>query len=376
MRRLFTRDRVIDVCLVLFCLLITVGPDLARPPDPVKIGLDTLASGILLFRRRYPNLVFGLTLLASAFNIGAGFAPLVALYTMAGCARSRWVAALGVVLTTAASMAGLVQPYAFYTEARAEYLLEYPAEIFWIATGIVFTFLAALAIIARYRRALHLRRVEIEEAREHEKYLMAQAAVAKERAHLAREMHDVVSHQVSLIAVQAAALQIGTEDQRARQAAGTIRELSAATLDELRHMVTLLRASGSASSELSPQPSLDDLRALLASSGIPVEFVGTLPTGQDGHTQRAIYRIVQESLTNVRKHAPGASATVAAVSDEGGLVLTITNTPPTHTVVPLPSAQHGLIGLRERAELLDGTLQAGATPDGGFQVRLRLPRRS
>lgn len=104
--------------------------------------------------------------------------------------------------------------------------------------------------------------------------------------------------------VQAAALQVGADDPDTRQAARTIRSLSVATLDELRTMVTLLRASGGHATELAPQPTLADLRTLVESSGIDAELTGELPPTVGTPAERALYRTVQEALTNVRKHAP------------------------------------------------------------------------
>jgi signal transduction histidine kinase len=217
------------------------------------------------------------------------------------------------------------------------------------------------------------RLVEIEEAREHERALHAQAVLARERAQLAREMHDVVSHQVSLIAVRAGALQVAAKDADAKEAARTIRSLSVTTLDELRTMVTLLRASGGHATELTPQPTLADLRKLVESSGIHTQLTGELPPTVGTPAGRALYRTVQEALTNVRKHAPGATACVELWRDGDGIGVTVTNTPPTRPSLSLPGSQQGLVGLRERAEILHGTLDAGPTAEGGYRVRLRIP---
>lgn len=197
--------------------------------------------------------------------------------------------------------------------------------------------------------------------------------LAKERAQLAREMHDVVSHQVSLIAVRAGALQVSTRDAEVKEAAATIRRLSVQTLDELRHMVSVLRASGGRLTELTPQPSLADLQRLVDSSGIEAELQTDLPDGLPPTVQRAIYRTVQEALTNVRKHAPGATATVHICHEGGAVRVTVTNTAPTRPALPLPSAHYGLVGLRQRAALLGGTVTSGPTADGGYGLRLELP---
>ncbi|KOT83429.1 histidine kinase, partial [Streptomyces rimosus subsp. pseudoverticillatus] len=178
-------------------------------------------------------------------------------------------------------------------------------------------------------------------------------------------------HQVSLIAVRAGALQVAAKDTDTREAARTIRSLSANTLDELRHMVNLLRASGGSTTELTPQPTLADLHHLVATSGIETTLTGDLPPGISTTAQRTIYRTVQEALTNVRKHAPGARAEVRLWHDTAHFGVTVTNTAPTRPSVALPSSRQGLIGLRERADLLDGTFTTGPTPQGGFQVELQ-----
>jgi signal transduction histidine kinase len=223
------------------------------------------------------------------------------------------------------------------------------------------------------RRELSLRLVEVSEAREHERLLIAQSVLATERAQLAREMHDAVSHQVSLIAVRAGALQVGSRDTEAKEAAATIRRLSVQTLDELRHMVGILRASGSRPTELTPQPSLADLDRLVAGSGIDTDLRTDLPGDLPPPVQRAVYRTVQEALTNIRKHAPGATATIRMRQEDRTLRVTVTNTAPSRPALSLPGAHHGLIGLRQRAELLGGTVTSRHLGDGGYELRLVLP---
>jgi signal transduction histidine kinase len=235
---------------------------------------------------------------------------------------------------------------------------------------------AAAAFLGQFvqaRRELSARLEEITEAREHEQLMATQKVLSEERAQLAREMHDVVSHQVSLIAVRAGALQVSTADAEAKEAAGTIRLLSVRTLDELRHMVNVLRAGGSGPTDLAPQPTLAQLTDLVAGSGIEATLrIGSLPD-LDPPAERAIYRTVQESLTNVRKHAPGASAEVVLAHDAGAVTVTVTSTAPTRPTVPLPSSRHGLLGLNQRAALLGGTLTWAPTPDGGWKNTLTLP---
>lgn len=171
---------------------------------------------------------------------------------------------------------------------------------------------------------------------------------------------------------------VAAKDPDVEAGARTIRSLSVDTLDELRHMVTLLRASGGRATELTPQPTLADLHRLVTTSGIDSRLTGELPSDVSTTAQRAVYRTVQEALTNVRKHAPGASALVRLrqADDGAAFSVTVTNTPPTRPSLPLPGSHQGLIGLRERADLLGGTLDSGPTVDGGFEVTLRIPIRT
>ncbi|MCZ7458373.1 sensor histidine kinase [Streptomyces sp. WMMC940] len=360
--------------------------------EPLRLGFALVAAFALALRRRVPLLVFLVTLPAVALN-DAIFAGLAALYTLASLSRRRILLAVCALAFTVSDMISLPSPELDLTKTSTLITLGYTA-----ATAAAPVFLGQLV---QTRRDLSLRLAEISEARDHERLLTTQTVLAKERAQLAREMHDVVSHQVSLIAVRAGALQVGTGDPEVRDAAATIRRLSVQTLDELRHMVSVLRASGGRPAELTPQPSMADLQRLVDGSGIQAELHTDLPPsghrppagpalggaaaapppaggtpGPDGlpvTVQRAVYRTVQEALTNVRKHAPGATATVRVRHDGGAVRVTVTNTAPTRPALPLPSAHYGLVSLRQRAELLGGTVDSGPTADGGYELRLELP---
>ncbi|MCX3061987.1 sensor histidine kinase [Streptomyces beihaiensis] len=321
----------------------------------------------LFLRRRFPLAVFVLTLPMLLF-MDVAVAPFAALYTLAAHTRHRPLLAGCALLNAAAST--LTWPLSdTFSGDRTWTLIQFA---YTLATAFAPVLIGQL-VQARQDVARQL--VEVEEAREHERALHAQTVLARERAQLAREMHDVVSHQVSLIAVQAGALQVAAKDPQARDGARAIRTLSVNTLDELRHMVTLLRASGGKETELTPQPTLADLQQLIANSGIQTTLTGELPPHISTTAQRTIYRTAQEALTNVRKHAPGARAHIHLWHDAQHFGVTVTNTAPTRPSVPLPSAHHGLIGLKERAELLYGTLAAEPTPQGGFKVDLRAPSR-
>ena len=351
--------------LVIALAAVDAALNLGRVDDPLGLALATVACAALALRRRFPLAVFLITLPATV-NLELLVAPLAALYTLGERSRDRRVLAACAILCAVAM--AIASPLNDGAPHHWTWTLVYSAYTLAAAAAPVL-----LGQLVQAQRALSRRLAEIEEAKEHERALHAQAVLARERAQLAREMHDVVSHQISLIAVQAGALQVATKDDDSRAAARSIRTLSVGTLDELRTMVTLLRASGSDTTGLSPQPTLADLPRLVASSGIEAELTGDLPHGVSTPTQRALYRTVQEALTNVRKHAPGATAAVALSQHGTDVVVTVTNTPASRPALALPGAHHGLVGLKERAEILHGIFESGPTHDGGYQVRMQIP---
>jgi signal transduction histidine kinase len=237
----------------------------------------------------------------------------------------------------------------------------------------------ALGLFAASRRELAGRLAELAASREREHALAAEQAVARERARLAREMHDTVAHHISLIAVQSGALEATAQGPQARAAAGAVRQLSRDALDELRRMVGLLRLPITSGQPLDAGPGLAGIPALVAAAGPGTH--GELPAvRQEGDcavpsadVQHAAYRIVQEALTNIRKHAPGAETRVLVRRTADALVVEVRNGPGAVAAGPaLPSGGHGLAGLRERAQQLGGDF--AATPAaGGFLVRARLP---
>ncbi|KUN83940.1 histidine kinase [Streptomyces bungoensis] len=335
--------------------------------DRPALACAVLGALALAVRRRLPLVTFALTL-PTALVTDAVVAPMAALYTLSSLNRHRLL--LGGCALSYAIIDFLPWPWSSMDATELGQTNNLFHLSYTLATAAAPVFLGQLV---QARRELSLRLADISEAREHERLLTAQSVLAKERAQLAREMHDVVSHQVSLIAVQAGALQVGSRDPETRQAAATIRRLSVQTLDELRHMVSVLRASGSSPTELTPQPSLADLQRLVDASGIEAKLEAELPEELAPTVQRAVYRTVQEALTNVRKHAPGATATVRVGHRDGVLTTTVTNTAPTRHALALPSAHVGLVGLAQRAELLGGTVTSGPTAQGGYELCLELP---
>lgn len=205
----------------------------------------------------------------------------------------------------------------------------------------------------------------------------------EERALIARELHDVVAHHMSVIAIQAEAAPYRVKDTPPELATSfsTIRENAVAALAELRRILGVVRsADPDAFAEAdpeAPQPTLGSLDALLASvrsAGLTVEAVTTgaprpLPQG----VELSAYRIVQESLSNALRHSPGAAARVEISYVLGGLGVRIVNGPPSRLAKPSPGAGHGVLGMRERVQMLGGEMTADHTEDGGFEVAAFLP---
>jgi signal transduction histidine kinase len=338
----------------------------------VLSGIAVLA---LVFRRRFP---FAATVIAMPGFL-AGWSELgamIALGTLAWKRRWNWrtvVAAAGVwacrFLIWSSPPASPLHDFAL--EGWREHVEDGIYACFVVAMPI------AIGLLITTRHDLSARIVELAASRGRAQRLQAIAIRADERAKIAREMHDVVSHQVSLIAMQAGALQVTTTDDMARETAATIRGLSTRTLDELRDLLGALRTATDGADE----PDLETLMDLVKDSTMDVtlrmDLAGRKPPGP---VAGAAYRTVQEALTNVRKHAAYAPATVLVTVNAGALLVQVDNEPPVaadRATLPqadaLPSGGHGLLGLRERATLLGGDFHAGPTDDGGFRVRASLP---
>lgn len=339
-----------------------VGSLLAEEPPRYAVPLAVIAVGVLPFRNKMPYLALALTLPGLIFDVT--LAPLIALYTVAERRSSRYA----LVLCIAAFFVCYASPWdrdysGVSTILSLVYAIVFSAAPVW------------LGLLIRARAALSDKLAEIERARAHEEELLVQQAITQERTALAREMHDVISHKVSLIAVQAGALQVTSSDPASAETARTIRALSVRTLDELREMVGVLRPSATHEIELAPQPSIDDLPHLIETSGIDttINIVDTASTRPSSSVQRALYRTVQEGLTNIAKHAPGAQATMDLWITDDSAELRLTNSASTRPPEHLPSSHHGLLGLRERAELLGGSIRSHGTSDGGFELVMSIP---
>ncbi|MFI5633725.1 sensor histidine kinase [Streptomyces sp. NPDC051664] len=200
----------------------------------------------------------------------------------------------------------------------------------------------------------------------------------EERTTIARELHDVVAHHMSVVAIQAEAAPYRVENPppELEQAFVTIRENAVAALTELRRVLGVVRAEDYEAPD-APQPTLAELDGLLANvadAGLVAEKTVTgavreLPQG----VELSAYRIIQEALSNTLRHAPGATAKVEIGYVLGGLGLRVVNGPPTGPVKPSPGAGHGITGMRERVAMLNGEMTAGTTVDGGYEIAVFIP---
>ncbi|RLP92675.1 histidine kinase [Micromonospora sp. CV4] len=207
---------------------------------------------------------------------------------------------------------------------------------------------------------------------EREQEARADRVRAEERTRIAREMHDVVAHRVSLIVVHAGALEVTATDPETVESAALIRETGRQALTDLREVLGVLRQ---AAPPAVPEPALDALDELIGESraaGLRVSRRDEgVATALPATVERTAYRVVREALTNVRKHAADAETTVCLRYLPGGLEVVVRNGPSAGGLA-LPGAGHGLLGLRERVELLGGRLEA-VPMHGGFLVRALLP---
>jgi signal transduction histidine kinase len=250
--------------------------------------------------------------------------------------------------------------------------------------GIMFVTAAVLAgLYAGARRKVLRELVERAERAERERHLEAEKARVEERNRLAAEMHDLVTHRVTLMVMQAGALGMTSEETAVKAAAEELRATGCQALEELRDAVGLLRrdpdhADGHRSA--TDEPAVLDLASLIEASrsvGVPLALVeegsATLASPVVGRTA---YRVVQEALTNARKHAPGAKVEIRVHYRADGVRLTVRNSAATRSVdtrLTAAGSRTGLSGLRQRVELVNGKLEAGPDGAGGFCVDVVLP---
>ena len=353
-----------------------VGRGLPRGTLALGYALALLHTLPLAARRLFPLGVLATTVASGLAFATLGLPPeslgvaiLVAVYSVAAYG-DRWASLAGLAAAAVGSVAIQLTPSRFQWPTPVTNTLIIGAA--WLLGHFAHNYRA-------YAARLEERTAELEQAREE----LARRAVTEERLRLARELHDVVAHAMSVIAVQSGvgAHVANTQPQEAAKALAAIEATSRAALEELRRLLGVLRRRDSEpQGDLTPVPGLADLDSLLAEvakAGLAVRLrvEGTpspLPPGVD----LSAYRIVQEALTNVVKHAGPARAQVVVgyrdheviveVTDDGRGVTAPTGDGPARV-------GHGLIGMRERVAAFGGDLEAGPRPGGGFRVAARLP---
>lgn len=342
-----------------------------RPFDTTGVLLSVVANAPLAVRRRAPLTVFALVLAGWAGYLLPGYWPgvsalalLLGLYTVAA-SRSLPVTALCAAITLAGET---------YSACHSQLIGSVWTAVFQsvLLTGVAWGFGANAGRLAQRNGQL---RVLTEQLRR-EQEDRARRAVTEERVRTARELHDVVAHHMSVIAVQAEMARYVFESDPAasRAALDVIGRTGSEGLDELRRMLTVLR-SGEDDDTYVPAPGLEGLKELavrVGAAGVHVEVSvrGTVRSLPDG-VGLCVYRVVQEALTNVVKHARPARAWVSLTYGAEEVTVRIADDGRSERFHE--GAGHGMIGMRERAELYGGTLLAGAGTEGGFVVTLVLP---
>ncbi|BCL19975.1 sensor histidine kinase [Streptomyces tuirus] len=346
-----------------------------RTPDPLSLLLMTLGAAALVFRRRAPMAVLAVTGTLSVIESVTGdprapvaMSAVIALYTVASTTDrpTTWrVGLLTMTVLTGAAMAAGPLPW---------YAQENLGIFAW--TGIGATAGDAVRSRRAFVQAIRERAERAERTREEE----ARRRVAEERLRIARDLHDVVAHHIALVNVQAgvAAHVMDKRPDQAKEALAHVREASRSALNELRATVGLLRQSGDPEAPTEPAPGLDrldELAGTFRSAGLHVEVARadqgtTLPAAVD----LAAYRIIQEALTNVQKHAGyQAKAEVSVVRVGPNIEITVLDDGSGENETQDDGGGHGLLGMRERVSALRGTLTTGPRYGGGFRVHAILP---
>ncbi|MCC3655326.1 sensor histidine kinase [Streptomyces sp. S07_1.15] len=376
-RRPRTADAVLAAVMFLLTVFVEEAPGDAlalRPvadvPLPVLL-LFAVAGAALYRRRREPAAVLVVVLVAWAPTLGSSYATMGGMVVVALYGVGKYAGATrGNRLAVAAALAALV----------ADGLLD---SVPWGDIGFGVLVMAGAWYIGRRLRLRAERAVQLR----YEQAAEARRIVTEERGHIARELHDVVAHRVSMMTVQAgAARMVAAHDpEEAREAMAAVEEAGRQALDELRHLLGVLRPEADRD-RLGPQPRLDDLPRLVEQvreAGLDVSVVpagGGAGAALPARVELSAYRIVQEALTNVLKHSgPRTRAEVRLRRDGGDLTIEVVDDG-RGAAVPSVSAGahggvagHGIVGMRERALLLGGSLDAGPRPGGGFRLTARLP---
>jgi signal transduction histidine kinase len=346
----------------------------------------------IVFRRQYPIAAFTAAVVVGAVQVAvfrfptpADVSVLVLLYSLA-VSRPRRSSAPGLAICVLGAAVATVR----WRVAGDSTIWQVLLAMALVSTPALLTWLGADSV--RWRRGYYAALEEKAQRLERERDALAQVAAAAERARIARELHDIVAHHVSVMVVQAdgAAFALETSPEKTREALDAISGTGRQALAEMRRLLGMLR-SPTAGPELAPVPGTSQLSALLEqtkAAGVPVSFsqVGTPAASTVNGADLAVYRVVQEALTNVRRHGgPGVTAAVTIRYTADAITVDVTDDG-RGAAAPLSaerkasaghggadSAGHGLHGMRERVELYGGAVTAGPRPGGGYQVTAMLP---
>jgi signal transduction histidine kinase len=388
-RRWFADPRVlVDVAVAVAVAVLSVV-DLAsssavvqpgqRPADALAYALVIVGSLNLFWRRRAPIAVLAVVtaVIVACYlrEYGAYLSVLglPALYAVAAHEEHRWrawwamiTACVILMLAASVSLLDTEDGFAYFTALSM---------VAFLAAGI------GAGVLIRNRERIFVDTERRAAAAEADRLAEAERAVASERGRIAREMHDVVAHSMSVIAVQAAAGReiVHADPDKAAEVFARIESVGRESLAELRRMLGVLRTPGADEASLSPQPGIGDITAAVAqssASGTPTSLI----IDGDEHplapgVELAAYRIVQEALTNVRKHAGrAASASVRITYEPHALVIDVTDDGRgADTSLAGSGSGQGLIGMRERVDIYGGAFASGPRSGGGYGVRAVLP---
>ncbi|MEU9290730.1 sensor histidine kinase [Streptomyces sp. NPDC048275] len=365
--------------------LTSVGDGRDHGPLAAAVPIAVVLCLVVALRRRMPEKMLILAVAAGVVQlvldvqvVPADFAMLVIIYTVAADG-ARWASRLALTGGLCAATVSQIRWPQENTSGAGIVLIA-------VFQTVPFALAWVLGDSIRTRRA-YLAQLEERAARlEKEREAQSKVAVAAERARIARELHDVVAHNVSVMVVQAdgAAYVMDTAPEQARKALETISGTGRQALAEMRRLLGVLRTGEhQEGGEYVPQPDveqLDDLIEQCRTSGLPVDFkVEGTPRPLPSGVELTAYRIVQEALTNTRKHGgPNAGASVRLVYFDDGLGLLVEDDGKgaPHELYEEGGADgqgHGLIGMRERVGMVGGTLDAGPRPGGGFRISALLP---
>jgi signal transduction histidine kinase len=377
--------RVVETAAVLGLCALAVGGGVLHGGDAWRLTLAVAFGAVmtlpLLGRRRAPftvaTVVFGATWLSevvvpgeSGAELGGWIAYLLATYAVGAHPDGRR-AVLGLLLSTVPATAWMV------VQLRAG---EDPSEMVQPVLVLVAAWVAGRISARRQHRAelVEHRAAQVESGAAD----IAREAAERERSRIARELHDVVTHGMTVMVVQAQAAQTlaGSDTDRARDAMRAVEDAGRTALVEMRRLLGVIRSDGPVGEpgDRAPQPRLDDLPGLVdrvREAGLPVSCsidgdIVRVPAG----VGVCAYRIVQEALSNVVRHGGAVAAQVGVRITGSTVEVGVQNEPPTRPLPPVTQGSgKGLAGMRERVAVFDGRLETGPTPDGGFAVHATLP---